>query len=405
MIKAEGGKSLPAALITLAVGSLLLTPFLAFVSSRSLGNRSANSTIASQYSTDAGIEFGIWSLLNDSGFRSQVDNNVGIPQTLSFPGSLNGFTPTLTVTGLPLGSWTDREPALADLGSGASLAYAGGDRIYALFGNGTKGFGYYSIAGDAWFSLPNTPENVQEGSALVYGGGNYLYAFRGDKQLDFWRYDISSGVWSSMEDALEKVDKGGELVWNGGDLIYAFRGNKEDFWSYSISSDSWTILTDALDKTGSGSDLVYTGGNIIYAFQGRNKSTFWAYNISSNSWGNLAPLPLSTKVSDGGGLTYYSGGYIYALSGKSNLFWRYTIATDSWDPMMNAPAAVGLGGDLLFTQANSGYAIRGDKTRETWEFNVTPPQYDIHAEAGSVITDVRFEIDGLSSSIIYWDIE
>ena len=72
---------------------------------------------------------------------------------------------------------------------------------------------------------------------------------------------------------------------------------------------------------------------------------------------------------------------------------------------MNAPAAVGAGGDLLFTQATRGFAIRGDGTTDTWEFNVTPPQYEIHVEAGSVMTDVRFEIDGLNSSILYWDIE
>ena len=78
------GRSLPAALITLAVGSLLLTPFLAFVSSRSLGTRGAAETFNEQYASDAGIEFGIWSLLNDSAFRSQVDINAGIPQPLAF---------------------------------------------------------------------------------------------------------------------------------------------------------------------------------------------------------------------------------------------------------------------------------------------------------------------------------
>ncbi len=81
---AEHGKSLPATLITLAVGSLLLTPFLSFVSSRSLGSGSARNAIAAQYSADAGIEFGIWSLLNDSSFRSLVDNNPGTPQAWLF---------------------------------------------------------------------------------------------------------------------------------------------------------------------------------------------------------------------------------------------------------------------------------------------------------------------------------
>lgn len=402
-LKGEHGKSLPAALITLAVGSLLLTPFVSFVSTRSLGSRSAESTLAIQYAADAGIEFGIWSLNNDTTFRSLVDNNLGTPQILSFPGSLNGITPSISVTGLQLGSWTIRQSAPGVFQQGASLTYAGGDRIYALYGNNSKGFGYYSISGDAWFNLANTPENVKQGGALVYGGGNYLYAFQGNKKTEFWRYDIAFNSWSNMQDAPEKVDQGGELVWTGGDLIFAFRGNKEDFWSYSIAADSWTIQTPAPDKVGSGSDLVYTGGNSIYAFQGRNKTNFWIYNISSNSWGNLQAAP--AKVTDGGGLAYYSGGFIYAFGGKSNVFWRYTIATNSWDTMMNAPQAVGMGGDLLFTQATRGYAIRGDKKTDTWEFEVTPPRYDIHADSGSVTTDARIEIDGLNTSVLYWDIE
>ncbi|MFN2281626.1 MAG: hypothetical protein ACK2TZ_07175, partial [Anaerolineales bacterium] len=147
-LKAEHGKSLPAALITLAVGSLLLTPFLAFVSSRSLGTRSAETTLSAQYAADAGVEFSIWSLLNDVTFRSQVDNNISIPQVLVFPGSINGYTPTLSVTGLPLGSWTIRASAPASVERGGALAYTGGNSIYALRGNNTQDFGYYSISAD-----------------------------------------------------------------------------------------------------------------------------------------------------------------------------------------------------------------------------------------------------------------
>ena len=71
------GRSLPAALITVAVGSILMTPFLSFVSSRSLGTGAAGETFNEQYAADAGVEFGAWSLLNNPTFRSQVDLNIG----------------------------------------------------------------------------------------------------------------------------------------------------------------------------------------------------------------------------------------------------------------------------------------------------------------------------------------
>ena len=206
-LKQESGRSLPAALITLAVGSMLLTPFLSFVSTRSLGTRAATETFNEQYASDAGVEFGIWSLLNNSAFRTQVDINAGIPQPLAFPGPINGYTPTLSVTGLPTGSWYLRQFFPSTINSGGSLAYvphAGGDRVYALRGNSTTTFGYYSIAADQWFSMENTLESVGEGGALVYDDGNFLYALRGDGTNDFWRYNISSNSWSSLQNAPAK---------------------------------------------------------------------------------------------------------------------------------------------------------------------------------------------------------
>lgn len=402
-LKSEAGKSLPATLITLAVGSLLLAPFLSFVSSRSLGTRSAETTVAAQYAADAGIEFGIWSLLNDSGFRSLVDNNLGTPQSLSFPGSLNGVTPTLSVTGLPLGSWSIRQSALAAVDRGGSLAYPGGDRIYALRGNDTQEFGYYSISSDSWFSLANAPQTVQRGGALVYGGGNYLYALRGRNSDAFWRYNISTNSWSTLEDTPNRVSQGGELVWTGGNSIFAFRGSSDNFWQYDIPSDNWSNQADAPASVGYGSDLVYTGGNYIYAFRGANGTDFWRYNLSSNSWSILLNAP--ARVNNGGGLAYYSGSYIYALQGNSNIFWRYTIATDTWSTLTPAPASVGRGGDLIFTQATTGFALRGGNQTDFWEFEVTPPRYDIHADAGSVTTDARVEVNGINISVIFWDIE
>ena len=399
----EAGKSLPAALITLAVGSLLLTPFLSFVSARSLGSASSEAALDSKFSSDAGIEFAIWSLQDNPTFRTQADSNVSIPQTLGFPGNLNNYTPSITVTALPLGSWTIRQSAPADIDTGGSLAYAGGNRVYSLRGDNSRDFGYYNISSDTWHSLANAPGNVSRGGALVYGGGNFLYALQGGNQDGFWRYNINTKNWASMEDTPQRVRQGGELVYTGGDHIYAFRGNDDSFWRYSISSDNWTSQANAPDRVSYGSELVFTGSGRIYAFRGNNSADFWRYTISSDSWSSVQPAP--DRVSDGGNLAYHGGSYLYALQGRSNVFWRYTIATDSWTTLSPAPGNVGRGADLVFNTATTGFASRGGNEIDFWEFEVTPPRYDIHSQAGSVTTDTRIEINGLSVSVLFWDID
>ena len=62
---AQGGQALPLALVALAVGTLLVSPFLADVSANLLAGRRTDENIADYYSADAGIEWGLWRLKND----------------------------------------------------------------------------------------------------------------------------------------------------------------------------------------------------------------------------------------------------------------------------------------------------------------------------------------------------
>jgi hypothetical protein len=399
----EAGQSLPAALIALAVGALLLTPFLGFVSSRSLGTRTAGETFNTLYAADAGVEYAIWSLLNVPSFRNQADLNSGTAQNLAFPGTLNGITVTkLEVTALPIGSWKSRPSVPANIGAGGSLAYHG-DFLYALQGGATTGFWSYNINTQNWGSLDNTPEDVRAGGALISGDGDFLYALRGGKEKGFWRFNTSSPNWVSIDTKPEKkFSEGADLVYTGGDNIYAFLGNNKQFWHYSISSDTWNNMTNAPDTPGDGSDLIYTGGNNIYALRGGGTSEFWHYDKDSDNWSTLANTP--GVVGSGGSLAFFNGSYIYALQGSSDQFWRYTIATDSWSVLANAPAGVGSGADLIFTTATTGYSIRGGDTPDFWEFEVTPPRYDISVQAGSVTIDALIEINGGTQTILFWDI-
>ena len=61
----EEGQALPLALIALALGVVLVTPFLTSVSVNVIASRHAEEAIADRYSADAGMEWGLWRLKND----------------------------------------------------------------------------------------------------------------------------------------------------------------------------------------------------------------------------------------------------------------------------------------------------------------------------------------------------
>lgn len=404
-VKAESGRSLPAALITLAVGSLLLTPFLSFVSTRSLGIRAANETLNEQYASDAGVEFGIWTLLNDNTFRAQADANPGTAYAVPFPENINGYSPSVTLTSVPIGEWfTRQDTSPRSIGPGGSLEYAGGNTLYALTGGLSTTFIRYNIATDSWNTRAPIPAwFVWLGSDLVYTGGNHLYATAGYFQRSFYRYNTSTNNWTARADTPNRIFYGGSLVYTGGNHIFAFQGSTRNFWRYSISNNNWTSRANAPAPVGNGAALVYTGGDFIYAFRGNNTNDFWRYQISTNNWTSRRNAP--GPVSYGGALAYNGSNYIYALQGGTTSFWRYNIALNTWGTLVDTPNSIGYGGDLSFVDYDSGFAVRGGYQSDYWEFLITPPQYDIHSQAGSVETTARIELEGTNKQILFWDIE
>jgi hypothetical protein len=64
-LHAELGQALVFALAALAVGALLVTPFLAHVSVNVMASRRADETMGDRYAVDAGVEWGLWRLRNN----------------------------------------------------------------------------------------------------------------------------------------------------------------------------------------------------------------------------------------------------------------------------------------------------------------------------------------------------
>ena len=251
MMNDQKGQALPLVLLVLAIGVLLIAPFLGHAGSSLIGSRIYGQAITEQYSADAGIDHAIWRLTYD-GLAAQLPFP-GDSRTYDLSEAVNGLTPSVTVTAM-------------------GSSDGDGSYIYALQGNDQKDFWRYDIANDAWTPMADALDNVKEGGALTHDG-SYIYAFRGDNREDFWRYDIANDAWASMADAPENVKEGGALT-SDGSYIYALRGNdKKNFWKYDIANDAWPHMANTPENVKDGGALA---SSIV-------TSTFNEYEIVSTA--------------------------------------------------------------------------------------------------------------------------
>lgn len=86
------------ALVALAFGVLLVVPMLSHVSTNLSASQVVDQNMREQYASDAGVEYGIWKLENDAGFRDQVkaagDAGVTLPP---LPSRVNSLDPVVRV--------------------------------------------------------------------------------------------------------------------------------------------------------------------------------------------------------------------------------------------------------------------------------------------------------------------
>jgi len=100
-LSAQEGQSLPLALIVLAIGALLIPPFLAYISTNLLASRVTEEGMKEQYAADAGVEYALWKLINDPNFLELASSSTaGNPVSVHMPTSVNAIMPEVTVIGL-----------------------------------------------------------------------------------------------------------------------------------------------------------------------------------------------------------------------------------------------------------------------------------------------------------------
>jgi hypothetical protein len=91
----EKGQALPLAIVALAIGALVVVPFLNHAGTTLLDSRLYTDGINNRDAADAGVEHAIWNL-TEGGLAALIPN-VGNQQTYSLPEAINGITPSMTV--------------------------------------------------------------------------------------------------------------------------------------------------------------------------------------------------------------------------------------------------------------------------------------------------------------------
>jgi len=87
-MNSEKGQALPLAILALAIGTLVITPFLGHASSNLIGSGAYEQSLTELYSCDAGIEWALWMLKNDPVLTT--DTTYGSTPLEPIPSEING---------------------------------------------------------------------------------------------------------------------------------------------------------------------------------------------------------------------------------------------------------------------------------------------------------------------------
>ncbi|MBI5359860.1 MAG: IPT/TIG domain-containing protein [Planctomycetes bacterium] len=293
-------------------------------------------------------------------------------------------------------TWNDVDPQdttvlnatyLADYG--CSMAWLGGDYIYATLGThasisaNRKLLLRYSISGNTWAQLASTPNEQEGGCDLVWPGqGDYLYATRGANTTDFWRYSIAGNTWETLPSTPNTIRYGGSLAWAyGTNYFYLLRGNATSsgayFYRYSMGLNSWeTMQPQPMSYNWEGGTLLsISNSDYLYSMPAYYQRDFVRYSVSRNNWVDVAPAPAS--IAEGGNILYDGSANLYVCGGASTTnFWKYTTATDTWATLAAIPATVNYGADMVLAGTDKIYLMRGTATTTFYRYTISTNTWD-----------------------------
>jgi len=129
--------------------------------------------------------------------------------------------------------WTEyASPGAVGVGSALVWVDSGigynSDYQYALLGNGSTNFCIHYNSSDSWnCNLADVPTAPGRGSALVWDGDNTIFAVAGGDSAAFYSYSISGNSWTTLTNTPVAVGSGGGMV-HVGDYLYILTGSNRD---------------------------------------------------------------------------------------------------------------------------------------------------------------------------------
>jgi len=239
-MNSQKGQALPLAILALALGTLVITPFLGHASSSLTGSRVYEQGITELYSCDSGIEYAIWGLMNGE---------------LEVPEGEIEILPEFTINNKTVNVIVENQ----------------GSQIYLITATATSEDGHsmtiesYVLSGGGWSSDGDIDEDT-EGDVYIDGDAN----IGGNVEVDGSVYATGDVTLSNNAEVTGDVVAGDELelmnnaiiggdVSVGGDLTL---NNNSEIGSIEVGGNVCAGGDISLENNTIIYGSVYTTGNI-----------------------------------------------------------------------------------------------------------------------------------------------
>jgi hypothetical protein len=347
MMNSEKGQALPLAILALAIGMLVIAPFLGHASTSLISSRTYGEAIAHQNACDAGVEHAIWSLTR-GGLAEQLPDP-GDEITYQLGETLNGVSTTVTVTA----NVTGGGGTIGDIGAVIdTLEFDTADgwepdiiqvsgNVYAIAYRGPSNDGFMktvSIAanGDIGNTVIDTLEydtaDGWEPDIIQVSGNVFAIAYRGPSNDGFVKtisIATNGDIGNTVIDTLEYDTADGyepRIIHISGNVYaIAYRGTSNDGFVKTISiatnGDIGNSVIDSLEyDTADGYEprIIHISGNVYaIAYRGTSYDGFVkTMSIATNGdIGNTVIDTLEYDTSNGyePDIVYISGN-VYAIT-------------------------------------------------------------------------------------------
>jgi hypothetical protein len=452
MMNGQSGQALPLAIAALAIGALVVAPFLGYAGNNLIGSQVYGQAITQQSACDAGVEHAIWSLTK--GELAEQFTQSGDEVTYQLSESINNLTVSITVTANATGGGSagDIADTIIDTlefdnanGYEPSIINVYGE-VFAIAYRGTSGDGFLKTIsinadGEIENSVINTLEfdnaNGYEPCIIYVSGNIYAIAYRGSANDGFLKtvsIDASGYIGNSAIDTLEFDNSNGyePSIINVSGNVYAiaYRGPGNDGFLKTVSIDaSGQIGNSAIDtlefdtSNGYEPSIINVYGDVFtIAYRGTSKGGYLK-TVTIDANGNIGNSIIDVNNFDSYcyepciiNISNEMFGITYRGSGNRGYLITMSIAADgdiasSVTDTIVFDASSGYEPEIINTSSNIyGIAYRGpsnDGFVKTVgiEESGGPAAYEITATAGDRTIHAFVTIDNGTATITSWQIE